>query len=530
MFLILSASKDTYITNKIIDNVYRVTDTNIGVASTLDLFKLWDESSFIDGGTRVTSNVQELSRLLVKFDYDRLDALLSSTLDVNHPSFKCTLKMFDINGGQGVPSNFTMVCHPLSHSFDEGIGRDVISFKDIGTANFISASYNSSTSTNNVWFTSGANASGSLGNINIDIIERDNVNSLDPLTPFFVKEQYFDTGRENLAIDVTTLVSSSLAGNLINHGFRLAFTSSQEWDHRTRFVKRFASRHVSNRALRPRLEVVFDDSIIDHHKNFFFNVSGSLFLQNYRYGRSGNIQSGTINDVGLISLSPVTGQNCMILELVTGSFVTSSFVSTHTGSTTGVGIAGLYSASFCIPFLSGGQINSDNDTIFKFAQKSGSITFDTYWKSKDGGIGFHTGSLKIKTVDRSAFNVTAQRLELIATNARPSYKKREKVKFRIFVNDLNEQASAGRIPISITSKILDEVYYSVRDVNSGDIIIPFNITNNGTRLSTDSDGLFFEMYMEDLSDGRTYTFDFLIKDRGIEFVEPAANVAFEVKL
>ena len=47
MFYILTASADTYITNKVIDNKFRATDGNVGRAGTLDLFKLFDESSFI---------------------------------------------------------------------------------------------------------------------------------------------------------------------------------------------------------------------------------------------------------------------------------------------------------------------------------------------------------------------------------------------------------------------------------------------------------------------------------------------------
>ena len=62
MFLILTASKDAYITNKIIDNSYRATDANTGRAGTLDLFKLYNESS-IDG----ENNPIELSRILIKF-------------------------------------------------------------------------------------------------------------------------------------------------------------------------------------------------------------------------------------------------------------------------------------------------------------------------------------------------------------------------------------------------------------------------------------------------------------------------------
>ncbi len=49
MFYILTASADTYITNKIINNNYRATDANVGMAATLDLFKLYDESTFTSG-------------------------------------------------------------------------------------------------------------------------------------------------------------------------------------------------------------------------------------------------------------------------------------------------------------------------------------------------------------------------------------------------------------------------------------------------------------------------------------------------
>ena len=50
MYRILSASRDTYITNKIINGEFRAVDSNVGEAGTLDLFKLYDES-FLTGTT-----------------------------------------------------------------------------------------------------------------------------------------------------------------------------------------------------------------------------------------------------------------------------------------------------------------------------------------------------------------------------------------------------------------------------------------------------------------------------------------------
>jgi hypothetical protein len=126
MYRILTSSKDTYITNKIVNNSFRATDANVGQAGTLDLFKLYAEST-----TGSNATPTELSRALIKFDLAPLKKLTGTSLDITHPSFKCTLKLSDVYGGQTTPSNFKMWVHPLSKSFDEGIGRDVISFADL---------------------------------------------------------------------------------------------------------------------------------------------------------------------------------------------------------------------------------------------------------------------------------------------------------------------------------------------------------------------------------------------------------------
>ena len=533
MYLVLTASKDTYVTNKIINNDFRATDANVGRAATIDIFKLWQESTFMSGSTRVSSSVQELSRGFIKFDYQRLHDLTSSILDISDPSFKCKLKMYDMMGGQATPVNFSIVLFPLSRSFDEGLGRDVVSFSDIGESNFVTASYSSGSP--NLWFVSGANASGTLGDTSIDIIER-GILSTGASEQSLFKKQTFVNGSEDLSMDITTIVSATMAGILDNYGFRLSLTSSEEYDHKSRFVKRFGSRHTSNPFLRPRIEVSFDDSILDHHQNFYFDLTGSLFLKNYHRGQEANVLSGS-------SLSEISGMDCMRLEIVSGTFTTSSIVNQHTASTNtsgpggpatgfGAGITGLYSASFCIPFSSGGLIYSgsgwDGDTINDFAIKSGSITFDTYWKSIDGTVAFHTGSLKVNTISRSAFNNTSQRLLFTVTNARAVYNLNDRVKFRVFVSDLTAQRKATKLPYSIKSEVLEEIYYRVKQSDNGKVIIPFAKDGNATRLSTDSDGLYFEMFMQDLYVGKNYTFDFLIVERGIEYIEEAKNVRFRV--
>ena len=91
-------------------------------------------------------------------------------------------------------------------------------------------------------------------------------------------------------------------------------SGTDETDGKSRFVKRFASRHVANPHIRPRIEVSFDDSIQDNHGNFLFDVTGSLFLQNYVRSDRANIVSGS-------ALEEVTGDDCMTLKLKKGDFL-----------------------------------------------------------------------------------------------------------------------------------------------------------------------------------------------------------------
>ena len=88
MYLVITSSKDSYITNKVIDQKFRATDANVGKAATLDLFKMFDETS-ITG----SNSGNEFSRVLIKFDYDKLTSLTSKNLNINDSSFFCKLKL-----------------------------------------------------------------------------------------------------------------------------------------------------------------------------------------------------------------------------------------------------------------------------------------------------------------------------------------------------------------------------------------------------------------------------------------------------
>ena len=511
MYLVLTASKDTYITNKILKNSFRAEDANVGLAGTLDLFKLYDEST-ISGSDAPT----ELSRALIKFDFDYLQTLTSSILDLNGSDFKCELRMQDVVGGQGTPRDFTLIAFPLSQSFDEGAGRDVGGFSDLDVANFVTASYAGGTVY--PWFTTGADAIGLLGSADIDIIGS---GVLDVAEEQLGVTQRFVKGTEDLRMDITRIVSATMVGLLPDHGLRLSFSGTQETDDKTRFVKRFGSSNARNIYLRPTLHVSFDDTIHDNHSSFVFDVSGSIFLSNYHRSQLSPILSGT-------ALTPLTGEDCLTVTIRSGSFSKSVLASTHTASTTGDGIEGLYSATFAIAYADSSTVIG-SDTIYDFALKSGSLTFDEIWGTNDGTIAFLSSSLTLRSPTRSAYASVPRQPVVKITNLNGSYRMDDTPRLRLFgLDTLDAQNTPVKLPRQIRSVIFEELYFRVIDTDKGNVVIPFARTNNGTRCSTDTDGMFFDFDMRSLWPGRVYHFEFLLVDRGIETILQDKSPRFRV--
>ena len=501
MYRILTASSDCYLTNKIIKNSFRATDANTGQAGTLDLFKLYDESTLSGSTTPI-----ELSRILLKFDLSPLRQLTGSILDLNN--FTAKLKLFDVYGGQTVPTNFTMSVLPLSKSFDEGFGRDIVSFKDLDVANWLTASESGGIV---AWTTAGAGSIGALGSSTADVLD---IGDVGAGNVSLESTQTFSSGEENLLVDVTTVVSATVAGLIPDNGFRLSFTGSQEEDTQTRFVKRFYSRHSTSKNKTPRLIVSFDDSVQDDHENFFFDLTGSIFLNNYARGVPANIVSGS-------ALSEISGQNCMLVTLSSGSFSTIVTASQH--SVGGNNIPGVYSASFAIP--------SNNNLLVTEIRNAASATFTEVWGSLDGTVPFLTSSLVIKAILPTAFNRSTRRLVISITNDKESYQKIEKPRFRVFAFDYDESDDfkVFRLPYETKSEIFRNMHYQIRDFHTKEIVIPFDTIDNSTRMSTDSKGMYFETYLDFFPPGRVYEINVLLRERGVDQIFENLGAQFRVE-
>lgn len=484
MLKILKADKDAYITDRVVKGV-RMMSGNVGAAGSLDLFKLYGYTT-----TSGSSNV-ELSRLLIHFDLEPLRNLVSSgRIDPRNSSFNCTLKLFDVYGGQPTPDHFTVAAYPLSRSFDEGLGRDVVYYADIDACNFLTAS-----NAQGIWYASGCGLGGGLPG-SVDYV----TTSINIAGGASLKSsQFFTTGEENLELDVTLAVSATLAALLPDEGFRISYEQAHENDVYTYFVKRFASRTAFNEDKHPRLIVKYDDSIQDDSQNLTLDASGSIFLYNYVQNRRANLTSGSVG-------TPITGSNSLILKLSTevsgGTYELPFTASQHRNGT--IPVVGVYSASVFIP--------SSNTTIRSKLAVSGAVKLTPTWGSLDGTVAYTTASaIYVRGPIRGGATIEPHKLVVTVHNVKKAYGSTEEATLRINIFDhTSPLITVVKVPVELPGLVIRDVHWQIRDSVTNIVEVPFDTVHNSTRASSDTSGMYFKLDASNLTPGRTYVIDVMI--------------------
>lgn len=530
MYRILKCNKDAYITSKYIAGV-RAVQANTGQAGTLDLFKLYGETPVLSGSGFSFEEI-ELTRALLSFDLAPLQELTGSVISIDDPSFQVLLSMKDIYGGQTTPSNFTLVIHPVSKSWNEGRGTDVVSFRDKDAANWLTASVNPTLS---VWDEAGANASGLLGSTDIDIVASGNLGSgvVDTTASFA-----FSRGDEDMLVDVTALVSASLAGILPNEGFRLSFLGSQETDNITRFVKRFGSRHAKDKTLRPKLIVKYSDFLADDTSKAVFGFQPqNIFLYNKPGGSFQNFFSGS---------SVVSGPNCMELELKAEKWVsywTSSYSQSHSASINHLTRSiDIFSVSFDVSSveIGGNQVEgyysasvvldpTTNLALGAFLSSSQAVEFMPHWKSTDGTYEFQTGPRILFERDTAQGGTTpSQNIAVSMYNLKNSYSLTEELRLRVFIQNFDNFLAPSRMAKRARPHIKTNMWWRIVDAFSKQVVVDFDEV--ATRLSYDVDGNYFDFWMSDLEPKQSYEFEFKYTLNGKDYLIQNKGFVFKVDL
>lgn len=429
----------------------------------------------------------EKSKILLHFDIDEIKNYFRTSAN---KTFKSKLILKDVTSGIVKPKDYTLEVFPLSQSFDEGIGRDVITLGHAGWANFITAS--NQNGVYNLWNLEGADSNGGLGEENIDIITGSSGTD-------YNCSQYFSKGDEDLEIDITNIVLEMLSGSLNNNGLAVQFSSSNLNDDYTYFVKRFGSRHVRNKKYSPRICFYFDDS---YTKNsvVYTGVSTRIFLENKQGSLYRNLPFTSSNS------SIDTDLNQLSASLVYNDFKQEIFA-TQSLDYLGQKEAGKYYVDL--------NLNMFEDKLHGYLTSSGDLTATLNWHILvDENPSLNT-KVKSQTITISTgSNIQEEKTFIIPSVYHLESSKGSKTKKSFYVQfiDFIKNQDAIKIPYRRKGENLGSAYYKLIDADTGDILIPYEHEVGGTKMSFDDGKYIFDIYNIDFYKNKRINFEFYLKD------------------
>lgn len=446
------ASKDTTITNAFKENlVTRATTSNMGASDALEVFSIFAQA---DSGSF------EASRVLLKFPVDNVKEDRDLGKIPQSGSVNFVLKLSNAVHPFTLPKDYSLVVNALSRSWDEGYGLDMESYKDIGQANWISAS------STEAWTIEGG-----------DFYSN----------PEF--SQYFSDGTEDLEVDVTELVEKWISEEIPNYGVIVKLSSSLENEPTSYYTKKFFARGSEFFYKKPWIEARFDATVKDHRGIFYrYNPFvpmdknyNTLYIHNVFRGQmydlptvgTGNVYVGLYPSIQLPLGSP--------LQLIDGStFATGSWVST-----------GRYKVSL--------GVDTELEKLY-----------DIWFDGNGDAIGFG-GEIEIKNSDREQ-NFTKNEYSVTIKNIKQAYRRGELARFHLFIRDRDINLNSYTSLASRSSGyIAEDMYFKICRVVDNYEVIPYgNGTTNHTRLSFDKNGNYFDLDTSLLESGYSYILKFII--------------------
>ena len=330
--------------------------------------------------------------------------------------------------------------------------------------------------------------------------------------------QTFDTGFENLEIDVSHLVEDWISEEIEHHGFGVHLTGSLDSATDSYYTKMFFARGSQFFFKRPVLEARWDSSKKDNRGNF--NLSSSLvpasdnLMKLYLY----NVVRGQLTNI------PAVGEDDLLVSIYSGS---SPYSAAPTGAKIGLALGGGTVAS--------GDINTTASFVetgiysCSFAYTSSAITtiYDI-WHS--GGIEYHTGSaITVNTHDSQNYNIDQKYVSKII-NLKAAYSRDETARFRVYTRQKNWSPTIyTKATTAIQTSIVDDVYYQVKRVNDNLAVIPYGTgSSKQTLVSYDVSGSYFDLDINLLDSDTVYETSFVYVING-SYVEQPEKFRFRVE-
>jgi hypothetical protein len=481
------ATKDSTITNAFESNLSdRGTLANMGASDILEVFSIYGQA---------TTSSTEACRALVYFPIDSIKSDRDSNAIPASGSVSFVLRVFNAKHGETLPKDFTLMVNPVSGtqnsnwSWQEGRGLDMEEYSDKMPVSWISASLTDD------WLVTGGDFHTASYTAGTNL-------------PHYT--QYFDTGTENLEIDISELVEQWISGTLNpatdhvrrNHGLGIMLTGSQENSATTYFTKRFFARTSEFFYKRPIIEARWDSSKFDDYGNFYLSSSlasatdnlNTIYLYNSIRGQLKNIPGVDTGPVLVSAYSTLGGDKTTLP--IGGGVIASG----DTNVTGGYVEAGIYSASF--------------------AYTGSATTIYPVWFS--GSTEYHTGSaITVKAFDSEDYNPNPKYVTTVS-NLRSVYSDEEAARFRLTTRQKDWSPTIYTVAKSaMPNQIIDKAYYRVfRVVDNFEVINYGTGSSQHTLMSFDKEGNYFDLDMSMLERDYAYAFQFVYYVNGKYFEQP----------
>lgn len=437
------ATADTTITNAYKEDLSsRATGSNMGLSDSLEVFFIYGQTP--DPSALIADKLEE-SRILIKFDTDAIKAYYNDTFPSD---VKFILKLTNAEHPYTLARNYVLKAYHLSNGFLEGNGLDMESYADEDVANW----------TNRTVSTPWANPGADIENAT------------------FLAEQAFDSGEENLEVDITDYVEDVFDGTADNGILvALAGTLTSGAQEQNFYTKKFFSRSS---------EFFFKRPVIEARKASF-----------------------TGDDRGrLYKSSPLTANNEQSLYLY-------NTISGIRENITGDVTLELFSDSAMTVSLGAPEIATNPDTgVYKVAVTiADTVDVTTIYEKwvVAGTTTIKTGPIKLltRTPEVNAGEVD-YRVDI--TNMKPSYSRDEVAKFRVYTRAKDWDPTIYTVASKeIENLIIEKAYYKVVRLVDEETVIDYGIGTLGTKnehtlLSYDALGSYFDFDMSLLERGYMY--------------------------
>ncbi len=488
-----TADADNTITNAFEEDLKtRGTGSNMGQSDILEVFSIYGQES---------STSVENQRILVKFPISDITSDRSAGVIPKSGSVEFYLKLTNSPHASTTPRDYQLVVSAISSSWQEGNGLDMENYSDLTYdgigSNWIQARNSASVSDDGKW-------AGQGGDYYHDV------------SSSFTAS--FDTGIEDLEVDITTLVEqwANSGGNVLgsksNYGVGIRLNSAYEGSSsanptgatKSYFTKKFFARHSEFFFKKPIIEARWNSVTRDDRGVFHFSSSlapaednlNTIFLYNYVRGRLTNIPAigtGKIYARIFSGSSDNTAPSGTALTLVADG--THVLTTSPTYITGGYVSTGIYSASFA---LTG---TSDLTNLFDV------------WSSLHGATEYFTGS--IDTNVRKGYGFTSGiRYILTMPNLQREYSSVETARLKLFVRQKDWSPNIYTVANTLVpAHIIPSASYRVKRAIDDLEVIPYGTGSlEHTGLSYDTSGSYFDLDMKMFEPGYNYELQFTFKD------------------